>query len=396
MAMTFNPQRLGSHLKYLWYSFSIAFALFIGLNVLVGFIYHIKDLKNETRRGALKYGEEVARQTYPHLTLEEIKVLLNESWLLNYEYSPYREYSLSSTEGIYVNIDKAGFRYVENQAAWPPKLHNFNIFIFGGSTTFGAGIADGDTFSSSIQRLLIAQHPKVAVYNFGVPGYYSTHERILFEQLLLKKYVPSMAIFFDGLNDLAISMAEDSNTTKQIKEKIGVLTNAQEIVENLKVVRSDLQDIARRLPFQRIVKSIQYRTKTSPAAESMSDKERRQRAEQTIYQMYTNWNMIAAIASTTDVTSLFVLQPVPYYQQRIGGDTFPLQNGEKFQILAESYKIINEGPPVSPKNFLNLSQIQKNETTELYVDGVHYNRYFNIKIAENIVSFIQDKNLLTR
>src|SRR5262249_53760858 len=41
----------------------------------------------------------------------------------------------------------------------------------------------------------------VRVYNFGRGSYFSTQERILFQQLLLAKAIPNSAIFLDGVND---------------------------------------------------------------------------------------------------------------------------------------------------------------------------------------------------
>src|SRR6185369_12207002 len=100
-----------------------------------------------------------------------------------------------------VTVDPAGFRAGRDQRPWPPDPARFNVFVFGGSTTFGYGVADGDTIASQLQPLLARHGRDVAVYNFGRGYYYSTQERILYEQLLAGGFVPALAVFIDGLND---------------------------------------------------------------------------------------------------------------------------------------------------------------------------------------------------
>ena len=92
---------------------------------------------------------------------------------------------------------------------WPPQSKNFNIFLFGGSTTFGYGVSDNQTIASYLQEYLTKNtDSNICVYNFGRGYYYLTQERILYEQLLTSGFVPDLAIFIDGLNDLAFNNNE--------------------------------------------------------------------------------------------------------------------------------------------------------------------------------------------
>lgn len=91
---------------------------------------------------------------------------------------------------------------VEDEGPWPPAKSNLNIFVFGGSTTFGYGIADGETIASALQRKLANSSSKpIRIYNFGRGHYYSTQERILFSNLLGAGTVADVAVFIDGLNE---------------------------------------------------------------------------------------------------------------------------------------------------------------------------------------------------
>jgi hypothetical protein len=75
------------------------------------------------------------------------------------------------------------------------------VFVFGGSTTFGAMLPDNQTIPAALEaRLRSAPCMLPAhVYNFARPGYISTQERALLERLLLEGAAPQVAIFVDAL-----------------------------------------------------------------------------------------------------------------------------------------------------------------------------------------------------
>lgn len=383
-------------LNYLLLSMGYAFIFFLVLNVVVGIAYGIKDVRNESRRGALAYGDEIALKVYPDMTRDEIQQLMNESWLIQYEYEPYLEYTLSEQNGTYVNIDEQGFRKIANQEPWPPNPDHTNIFLFGGSTTFGAGVPDNETFASFLQERLRLNHPTVAVYNFGIPGYQSTQERILFEQLLLNGFVPDVALFFDGLNDLAVPSEEEreSNASKQIKTQVSSLTNNKEVIENVKKIGQDLIDLIRRLPLQRILLSINYRLHgTSDQTASLVTEDTLEQAQRNIDYLFTNWKIASTVATTFDTETVFLLQPTPAYRHHEKQTLFPTSQNLKFIILQGAYQTLNnEVPPESPI-YENLSTLQVGEQQNLYVDGVHYNSYFNSKIADAIVFSLSEMTL---
>jgi len=105
--------------------------------------------------------------------------------------------------GKYVNVADNGYRLSPPQGPWPIDPKNYNVFVFGGSTTFGYGVTDDQTIPARMQAIMM-EHSlarRVCVYNFGRGFYYSTPERILFEQLLLGGARPNLAVFLDGVND---------------------------------------------------------------------------------------------------------------------------------------------------------------------------------------------------
>src|SRR5262249_43078007 len=136
------------------------------------------------------------------------------------EYEPFTESRPPVVRGRFVNVSAPGFRLVPDQGPWPPDPAAFTIFVFGGSTTFGTGVADAETIPAQLPPQFTAAPcaRPVHVYNFARPGYFSVQERILFEQLLLAGHHPDLAIFVDGLNEVLFS--KDSSKGALLKRLV--------------------------------------------------------------------------------------------------------------------------------------------------------------------------------
>jgi len=156
----------------------------------------------EDLRIVQKYGLPLLQKLYAGWSVADLEQLLRETWTRTYVYEPFTGFKERPFAGRYVNVDDAGIRRTDPAAPWPPDAGAINVFLIGGSTVFGYGLPDNQTLAAMLQRRLAhASERAVRVYNFGRGHYYSTQERILFEQLLLAGQRPTLAIFVDGLND---------------------------------------------------------------------------------------------------------------------------------------------------------------------------------------------------
>ena len=202
--------KANSFLRKLWYGYrftavtllNILVALVL-LNAILSAVFIVWDylLPNPV---STKYGHltSTLSAVYEGLSEREIDDLLKETWSRPFIYEPFTQFKERPYRGFYVNVDSNGFRITKNQGPWPPQSRCLNIFLFGGSTTFGYGVPDGQTIASHLQEYLATRLDRdVRVYNFGRGYYYSTQERILYEELLASGFVPHMAIFIDGMND---------------------------------------------------------------------------------------------------------------------------------------------------------------------------------------------------
>lgn len=78
-----------------------------------------------------------------------------------------------------------------------------SLWFFGGSTAFGMGQRDEHTIASEIARVAWEDGVAVDVDNYGVPADMLLHEAQTFAWELEHRPAPDLAVFFDGINDMA-------------------------------------------------------------------------------------------------------------------------------------------------------------------------------------------------
>lgn len=337
-----------------------------------------------------KYGKAL-ELVYPEYTQGEIRELLRETWNLPLVYEPFTQFKEGPVKGKYVNVDPHGFRISKNQGPWPPNPTHLNVFLFGGSTTFGYSVADSDTVASYLQEALsqLNSQKKVSVYNFGRGFYYSTQERILFEQLLQTGIVPHVAIFIDGINENQIPKNGPAHTDELRRFmqrnpvwEIGLVVNRLPLVQ---IIRRQLIKL----------RDKQYLSQLKPPDDSA--KNRLLKRVLLIVNGYLhNKRMIEAIAHEYGILATFVWQPAPTYRYDKSYHPF-YQEGFDVRVLTNTaydaiWQIEREG--AMGNNFLNCSSMQENEKKPLYVDAVHYTAEMSRKFAEKIARMMLERNLL--
>jgi lysophospholipase L1-like esterase len=99
-----------------------------------------------------------------------------------------------------VNITNATRKSAQGPHADDPAAAE--VWFFGGSTTFGFGTRDDDTYPSHFSILADKRGMPVKVVNFGLPAYISWQEGQRLEQRLASGSKPDLVVFYDGYNDL--------------------------------------------------------------------------------------------------------------------------------------------------------------------------------------------------
>jgi hypothetical protein len=409
-------QKLGSCYRTLAIIFLNLVLIFFGLNLACALYFEIEA--SYGRRAPLnpvaeKYGISVA-PVYPEMNEAEVIALMNECWPAYQEFEPFMQIKEEARTGRYVNVDPRGFRITRNQGPWPPAADKINVFLLGGSTTFGRGVADHQTIASYLQEILNRRDPgkEYKVYNFGRGSYYSTPERLLLQHLLITGFIPDLAIFIDGYNDFYHAEEEPY----YVKQLSALMENANEDSKREMILEKQggnllkwgrLRIFLESLPLARAAVRLQNRLMPSgPDSEAGQILQNAGQANyrdeaiisRVIDRYLQNKKMIEAVCALYDVTPIFVWQPVPNYKYDL-----------KYHVFAHSKSRFNfehydrYGYPAMARlaedgglgrNFLWCADIQEGETAGLYVDRCHYTAGMSEKLAGAIYQMLSARGFL--
>lgn len=341
---------------------------------------------------ALRYGPEAAEKAipriYPDLDRHAVDKLLQEMWGRPVQFHPFALFKERPFRGQYVNVHEAGFRFSHAQGPWPPSSSNVNIFVFGGSTTFGYGVPDWQTIPSHLQEALRRKRrdSRICVYNFGTNSYYSSLERNLFVSLIIDGYRPDIAVFIDGLNEFFYI----DNTPKYSQQ----LSDLLDLAVGQKAAPSPWFGVVKSLPLIRLMEAALARRQITDrwatgdpnllTQEDVAYFDDRRVIDKVIETYRRNKRLIEAVASRLGVTTLFVWQPVPSYGLDLRRHPFPkdckkMYSAFGYPVVRELYERGDLGT-----NFLWAADLQTTAPDPLYVDMVHYSSRFCGVLAEHI------------
>lgn len=334
------------------------------------------------------YSDDVIRRLYDTDDTKRVRSLLAEGAPLGETaYSPFVEYRMMPSRGRLVNIAEDGFR---GNGHGPQDLAaaGRKVFVFGGATTLGTGVADDETVPAYLEDALrLAGHSEIQVFNFGAAAYYSTPERIRLEQLLTAGIKPDVAVFIDGLEDFYHCAVPDrSSWTDRLAQLSRARSRLPVLVELTH--RSNVVLLARHLGGD---KAIMVRESGS-YCESEADIDR------VVARLDTNRRMIDAIAERLGFKVVFVQQPVPTFSYDNRKRPYPV----KEEMLGYHMNSARGYPKMAAlhgsgalweRNLLWLAGLEPTEGNA-YVDVTAYSPRFNRTIADRIATWISEGGLL--
>lgn len=344
-------------------------------------------------RRVARYGFERVARAYPGWRREDLEAFLREDEGSSYqEYEPFTDSRPRRMKGRFVNVSEEGYRLVKQQGPWPPDPAALSVFLFGGSTAYGLHVPDDQTVASHLQEALAAQGCRrpVRVYNFGRPAYFSTQERILFEQLLLSGRVPQVAVFLDGLNELF------TWPRPVVAESLRRFVAEEEGARPASYHASALW---RSLPLARAAAALADRWRPDPARGYAQIPAGQAPVPAVIAEWRANKALIEAVSERFGVRPFFVWQPAPFYQYDLTRHVF--HDVEAFGLLRmtrvkegyEEMERLRRGSELSGGGFLWLADIQRERRENLYVSSFHYNGGFAKDIAIRVADHLWSAGL---
>lgn len=391
-----------------------AIVFFALLNLLLWGVFGILDELSGTPQARFesdRFESENTLQSYPGWEESELKILLDVG-LFNI-FDPYTQFRVGPIASKYVNVDTNGYRLVKDQGSWPPADDALNVFVFGGSTTFGLGLPDDQTIPSFLQTFLRKSLlSDVYVYNFGKLAHFSVQERISFEQLLLNKFRPNLVVFIDGLNDF---IAHDGVPVWSHRLNTLVEQSNSERREVRLNWYLDTIDVLHHFPFYRVARSAkgalnsfvndQSNVPIGHTVIATSDERgnfdlEASIADQVVERWIQNKDMTIRLTDSYDIESVFVIQPVPVHNYDINYHHAASGNMEYFGKVRravsgyQSFDRMRRSNGLG-SNVLWLADVQKDRTENLYVDRSHYTAKFSEELASYISEHILEESLLT-
>jgi hypothetical protein len=343
-----------------------------------------------------KYNNDL-RTVYPQHDPEAVNQLLLETWSRQYGYEPYTQIKERPFHGEFINVSDRGYRETGFVKKWPLDKHAFNIFLFGGSTMFGYGVADEETVSASLENYFRHLYPSlpIMVYNFGRGSYYSSQESILFLRLLSQGGSPDVAIFVDGLNEFYYN-TDEPHASEFIKKYV-------DSASDQKADKAMLNDmLCKYLPAYKlilsVVQSVSMRAKDiNRKVVKLSDKYSDGKLLDTVINRYLRNKILnEGIGSAFNVKTIFVWQPVPTYKFDVKNSLFMEDGFGDHSYSGYGYPLMEKYLALHPlgANFIWGADIQQDSKEPLYVDKVHYSATMSKRLGEYIGSEIMKRHLV--
>jgi hypothetical protein len=316
--------------------------------------------------------QSVLESIYGKGEAENYRIVMKEQGL-GQHYYPFVEYLEKPRNGQFVNVSDQGTRcHYSDRLACIPKGGPKEIWVFGGSTTFGYSVKDSETIPAYLSRSL----PEFRIINFAAASYYSTIERIRFENLLAEMPPPRAAIFIDGLNDFYFFSVPDQST----------LSNAYSLIlnkeEHSSSIVNEIKAYLEKLAIYRLfVEKFGHPTKVASTAASQ------EQISKAIRRLFLNHSIVESVGDKFGIIVLNVMQPIPLYG--IGHQTSHVpkelvnfgdhvNSGLAYQAMSTPQGEFSH----LDSQTLNLANLQIDEG--MYVDTVHYSPLFNERIASEI------------
>jgi hypothetical protein len=362
---------------------------FVAIAELAAFAW-LSFLKPDQPGAVMALSDEELIDLYDGADPEQSRSVLAEGWGIGYsdEYQPFSEFRMRAVSGQYVNIHAEGYRLNSADVAEiGDAMHS--IFVFGGSTTLGMGVADHQTIPAALERRLQRDFgPEIAVYNFGVSGFFSTQERILFEQLLARGYVPDAAVFIDGLNDFYFADVPDrSSWSDRIDTALAAYRGA-----------ALLRSLARKSQVVRLTGVLSGRdsVRSSTGFFARTTEE----IDRVIRRLDTNRRMIRGICRELGIKPVLVQQPVPtyHYDNNDRPVQFPraqLVYHANSELGYPRMETLRAEGHLLDADVLWLAELEID--ANLYIDTVHYSPAFGDAIAAEIyAALVSDQAFVRR
>lgn len=246
---------------------------------------------------------------------------------------------------------------------------NKDIWVFGGSTTWGTGSDDKNTIPSLIEKLT-----NISTLNLGETGYNTTQElNLLLKELV--KHKPKKIIFYDGVNDVGKCLKNlnyfstgQEIVLQNIFQSVSSESNSKKlIIAHLKILEKVKKFFQKNQNAERI-----YNCDTDVS-----------KAEKIAKTFVNNWISVELIAKKNNIKFVPILQPT-IFTSTSNKDYLPTNYDELKKQYEIVYELIKKELNKEDFKYLNLEN-SLNKAENYFIDFCHLSPNGNMKIASEII-----------
>lgn len=365
-------KRLGD----IWLIFGIMLLIFVLIEVFFKFYYLFQSDEDPRLHADCYQNAEWVNDYYKEFYTCNIE-----------EWESYVYWRRKPFAGNYVNVDVNQRRKTVYENNNSIKLNpDYRIFMFGGSTMWGSGVRDEYTIPSLLGSYLNRKGYHVEVINFGESGYVNTQEVIVLMKELRQKNIPTLVVFYDGINDIFSSFQQgkagipqnEFNREKEFNTLISKKRSLLVFLESLKTLAS--------------IRFINDITKPNQDANiSYTDQELKLLAEETVGLYHENMRLVYSLGEESDFKSIFYWQPTIYNKKNLSDyekeRAFDVEYLKNFMKSVNNYMITNDVNHQS-LYYYDISEIFYNEKEPVFIDYCHVSEYGNSVIAKRMAKDI--------
>jgi lysophospholipase L1-like esterase len=310
------------------------------------------------------------------------------------DWRPYVEWWQRPFRGLYVTIDARGLRPTPGEDAADPAA--LRILCFGGSTMMGMGARDDRTIPALLARRLGELGHRAAVTNYGQLGHNTTQELITLHQLLKAGEHIDIAVFYDGVNEMACA--------EQTGRPDGLFNEARRRAEFNLLQPERRHDLAvgalfalmpRTLRRLRRLTGLALRGPLPPAAVDLAPVDLKELARAVVAVYAANLRLVRLLAAEYGFRPLFFWQPVITTKRVKTADEARWENDytrdpQARRALYSAIVAARRGDPdlADAADVVDLSGLFDDRSDPVYIDLYHLSEAGNAAVAEAMLPHI--------
>lgn len=337
--------------------FFITLIFFVVLNFFIALSWSIYSNLNLKKHSYIDEQKKLL-----NLSDEDLTILYNESWnkYTKFRFVPFIGHTETKLVGKFVNFTEKNGRKIDR-----PKVCNKNVYLYGGSTTFGYNVTDNQTIGSYLQKILGSDY---CVFNHGRAYFYSKQENNLFTNHLENGKKIHKAFFLDGINERCGGYEYDQ-----------LISNSFSLFNDrpYSLWKTSIKNFVLTLPFIQLSNSLfgsnrwihDNNNNILEIDTCMSQVELNKLFESRVL-------FRESICDKFKIDCYSILQPFPGIH---GVQIRQLLSENKEEILKMKYKKLS-----TVSRIIDLGYVFQDDKTLSYIDGIHYSPQSNQKIASEL------------